>query len=431
MAPVRPGRVRRDMTVRRVMLGILGAFALVVAGGLAGVPAIAPAAADTTARPLPGTSARAAIVIDAGSGQELYGSNANERRPIASATKLMTALLTLEHVHRLSTIFTQNDYIPAAEDSQIGLLPGERMSVHDLMLALMLPSADDAAEDLAYNVGHGSVARFVGMMNARARELGLTHTHYSTPIGLDAPGNYSSASDLVKLARYVLHASPFVERVVALRSAVVHTGRHVRTVVNRNDLIGKVPWINGIKTGHTLDAGYVLIGSGTKHRMTLISAVLGTASEAARDASTLALLDYGFDNFRLRTPVRGGGVIAHPVVHGRGDLHATAIAAATFSHVFPRGTHLHLRVSAPDQVTGPLRRHAIVGSVAVVAGRKVVARVPLVLARAVPAPRPAAVGPDFITRPFTLVSVVVLITTLTALAAFARGRIKGKRAEPA
>src|SRR6202012_4638944 len=103
--------------------------------------------------------------------QLLYGVNANRRVAIASTTKLMTALIVLQHVHKLSTIFTQNDYESASVDSQIGLEPGERMSVHDLLLALMLPSADDAAEDLAYNVGHGSVARFVGMMNAEARAL--------------------------------------------------------------------------------------------------------------------------------------------------------------------------------------------------------------------------------------------------------------------
>jgi serine-type D-Ala-D-Ala carboxypeptidase (penicillin-binding protein 5/6) len=421
--------------VRPAMAGVLRALALgcVLAGGLAVAPAragaVAPARAGGVA--LPGISARAAILVEAGSGQELYGASANSRQPIASATKLMTALVTLERVHRLSTIFTQNDYIPDPVDSQIGLVPGERMSVHDLMLALLLPSADDAAEDLAYNVGHGSVASFVGMMNARARKLGLRHTHYSTPIGLDTPGNYSSASDLVKLSRYLLHESPFFKRVVALRGAVLHTGRHVRTVVNRNDLVGKVPWINGVKTGHTLEAGYVLVGSGTRDGMTLISAVLGTPSEAARDASTLALLHYGLDNFRLRAPVRKGRVLARLGVHGRGDLHVGAVAAATFSHVFTRLTRVHLRVRAPDEVTGPLRRHAVIGSVAVFAGRKVVATVPLVLARAVPAPKPATAGLDLITRPFTLVLVVVLITTLTILVVFGRGRVRGKRAEPA
>ena len=90
------------------------------------------------------------------------------------------------------------------------------MSVHDLLIAMMLPSADDAAEDLAYNVGHGSVARFLAMMNARAGQLGLTHTHYTTPIGLDTPGNYSSAGDLVTLARYLLQGEPFFKAVVAL-----------------------------------------------------------------------------------------------------------------------------------------------------------------------------------------------------------------------
>src|SRR5207302_6492231 len=122
---------------------------------------------------------------------------------IASTTKLMTALLTIEHAG-LEQVFTEPNYYPAAVDSQIGLRPGERMTVHDLMIALLLPSADDAAENLAYNVGHGSVARFVAMMNARARQLHLTRTHYSTPIGLDTPGNYSSAGDLVRLAAYVL-----------------------------------------------------------------------------------------------------------------------------------------------------------------------------------------------------------------------------------
>src|SRR6185312_10779744 len=186
---------------------------------------------------IPGAGARAATLIEAGSGEQLYGRSANSRQAIASATKLMTALVTLEHAHRLGDMFTQNGYRSAAEDSQIGLVPGERMSVHDLMIALMLPSADDAAEDLAFNVGHGSVARFVGMMNAKARELGLNHTHYSTPIGLDTPGNYSSASDLAKLARYVMQSSPFFRRAVALPSAVLHTGRHVRVVDNRNDLV--------------------------------------------------------------------------------------------------------------------------------------------------------------------------------------------------
>jgi D-alanyl-D-alanine carboxypeptidase (penicillin-binding protein 5/6) len=379
---------------------------------------------------MPGAGARAATVIEAHSGDELYGRNSNGREAIASATKLMTALVTLEHVHRLGVMFKQNGYRSAAEDSQIGLVPGERMSVHDLMIALMLPSADDAAEDLAFNVGHGSVGRFVGMMNARARQLGLVHTHYSTPIGLDTPGNYSSASDLVKLARYLLQTSPFFKRVVSLKSAVLHTGNHVRTVVNRNDLVAKVPWINGVKTGHTLQAGYVLVGSGTKNGMTLISAVIGTPDEAVRDASTLSLLNYGFANYGVRTPVRKGQVLARPSVKGRDKLHAAVIAGATFRRIFARTARLRLRVNVPQQLTGPLGRHARVGTVVVLSRGRVIKRVPLVVARAVPGPRSGLSGLGFVTRPFTLVSLRVLLAVAIGLAVFWRGRIRGK-AKPA
>jgi D-alanyl-D-alanine carboxypeptidase (penicillin-binding protein 5/6) len=409
--------------VRRARAGVLGALVLAFA--------VAHTATASASAQTPGAGARTAALIEAGSGEQLYGRGANSREAIASATKLMTALVTLEHVHRLGVMFAQNGYRSAAEDSQIGLVPGERMSVHDLLTALMLPSADDAAEDIAFNVGHGSVARFVGMMNARARQLGLVHTHYSTPIGLDTAGNYSSASDLVRLAGYLLRTSPFFKRVVALKSAVLHTGDRVRTVINRNDLVAKVPWINGVKTGHTLQAGYVLVGSGTRDGMTLISAVIGTPDEAVRDASTLSLLNYGFANYGLRTPVRKGEVLARPSVRGRDKLRAAVVAGATFQHVFARTARVRLRVNVPAQLTGPLERSARVGSVVVLSRGRVVERVPLVVARAVPGPSAGLGGLGFVTRPFTLVALVVLLAVAIGLTVFWRGRIRGRRAEPA
>ena len=379
-------------------------------------------------------SVRTAVLIEKSTGQRLYAVDADELVPIASTTKLMTALLTLEHVHHLGTIFTEPLYYPSAADSQIGLVPGERMSVHDLLLALMLPSADDAAEDLAYNVGHGSVARFVGMMNARARELGLTHTHYSTPIGLDTPGNYSSASDLVKLAAYDLTTSPFFARIVKLPSAVLHSGSHRRFVVNRNDLVGRVPWINGVKTGHTSGAGYVLVGSGTRGGMTLLSAVLGTSSESSRDSNTLALLDYGFANFKLVTPVHAGAVLARPTVKDRPGFHADVLAASTVTHVVAKNAKVRVRVDVPAQINGPLNFHAVLGTAVVFAGSHVIARVPLLLSRRLPAVSPITIAARFITRPFTLVLLAVALGVLFAVAGVWRRRLRVKRAagpEPA
>jgi serine-type D-Ala-D-Ala carboxypeptidase (penicillin-binding protein 5/6) len=374
--------------------------------------ALVPAAANAAAGP--DVSATAAILVAPSTGQTLYGLDADREVAIASTTKLMTALVTLEHT-RLSQVFADPDYDPAASDSQLGLVPGERMTVHDLLLAMLLPSADDAAEDLAYNVGHGSVARFIAMMNRRARELGLHHTHYSTPIGLDTPGNYSTPSDLVKLAEYDLRTQPFFRRAVALPNAVLHSGNEVRVVANRNDLVGRVPWINGVKTGHTADAGYVLVASARRDGMTLLSAVLGTSSEAARDANTLTLLDYGFANFRRETPIRAGAVLARPTIKDRPGKRAVVIAPRTFTRVLPRTTRARVRVYVPHQLAGPLAKDAVVGTVVVTDGRHQIAREPLLLAQALPAVSAFTLAGHFMTRPSTVVLLLVLASVAIAV----------------
>jgi serine-type D-Ala-D-Ala carboxypeptidase (penicillin-binding protein 5/6) len=368
-----------------------------------GLQGVSPAVAETRSPPHPPPlSVSAAALYAPATHQLLYGVNASKRVAIASTTKLMTALIVLEHVHTLSTMFAQNDYRSAAVDSQIGLQPGERMSVHDLLLALMLPSADDAAEDLAFNIGHGSIARFVGMMNAEARKLGLRHTHYTTPIGLDTPGNYSTAADLVKLADYDMTHSAYFARIVALPRATLRSGDHVRTVINRNDLIGRYPWIDGVKTGHTLDAGYVLVASGHRGGMALISAVLGTDSETSRDDNTLALLDYGGANFRLWTPVRKGQVMAQSTVKDQPSLRPTVTAAAGFERILPRSAPVRVHVSVPRQLVGPLPAESVVGTATVTDGRRVLARIPLVLTHRVPALSGLTRAARFVTRPVTL-----------------------------
>ncbi|MBV9818252.1 MAG: D-alanyl-D-alanine carboxypeptidase [Solirubrobacterales bacterium] len=369
----------------------------------------------------PRLSVSAAILYAPDTGQTLDAVAAGRRLAIASTTKLMTALVVLQHIRRLSTVFTSPDYRAAAADSQIGLAPGERMSVHDLLIALMLPSADDAAEDLAYNVGHHSVARFVGMMNAQARRLHLRDTHYSTPIGVDTPGNHSSARDLAHLAQYDLTHSPFLARVVALTTADLTTGP-VRHVVNRNDLVARYRWIDGVKTGHTAAAGYVLVAAGHRDGMRLISAVLGTDSEAARDADTLALLNYGFGAFAPVTPVRRGQLMARPAIADSSGKRAVVRAARGFHRIVARSASVQVRVEVPRQLRGPLPGQAVVGAAVVLVGGRVLARVPLVLARALPAVSGLTVAVRLITRPVSIVVIGVLTAALLALAGLARRR---------
>jgi len=384
----------------------------------------------------PRLNARAAVLVAPQTGQTLYADNAYRELPIASTTKLMTALVVLQHVRHLSTVFADPNYYPAAADSQIGLVPGERMTVHDLLLALMLPSADDAAEDLAYNIGRdrghvslaSAVGHFVAMMNAEAQAVGLRQTHYSTPIGLDTRGNYSTAADLVRLAAYDLTHSRFFARIVALPRAVLYSGNQVRYVLNRNTLVGRYPWVNGVKTGHTAAAGYVLVASGERNGMSLIAAVLGTSSVASRDANALAALDYGFAGFRQIAPVRARQVLARPTVQYRSGEHAALVAAAGFERVIPRGSAVRVRVSAPGQLTGPLPRNAVLGSATLLVGGRPVARVPLVLAKALPVVSPLSIAAGFIFRPLSLLVIILLAGGGLALALHLRQRrrVRGK-----
>ena len=164
--------------------------------------AVAILPAPTAAAERPDLSARAAIVVDARDGHVLYRRDPTQERPIASATKLMTALVALEELP-LGREVRAVPYSPAPAESRIDLRAGERMSVADLLRALLLESANDAAETLAVRAA-GSVDRFVGRMNERARELGLRHTNFANPVGLDSPGAHSTALDLSRVARRVL-----------------------------------------------------------------------------------------------------------------------------------------------------------------------------------------------------------------------------------
>ncbi|HEY7633688.1 MAG TPA: D-alanyl-D-alanine carboxypeptidase family protein [Thermoleophilaceae bacterium] len=343
-----------------------------------------PAGAATS----PELDSTAAIVIDAKTGAVLFSQHGTSRRAIASTTKLMTANLTLEKA-RPSEVFTAPAYHAGPAESVIGLRKGEEMTVHDLLRALLLPSANDAAWDLAYNVGDGSVRRFVRMMNRQAKQLGLTHTHYANPIGLDDPGNYSTAGDLAKLASIDMR-NPKFARIVDLTHATLKTGSHERTVINRNDLVGRYHYVDGVKTGHTIDAGYVLVGAAHRQGASVISVVLGEPSIARRDADSIALLRYGLAQYHRVGVLKGGKTIASVPIHQHGGQ-ADLAAARPVSLTVRRGTPVRTRIEQPEELKGPLPAGRAVGRVQVLVNGNVVRTVPLVTVDKVP-------GPEFMRR---------------------------------
>ena len=367
---------------------------------------LAAVAAPATAAPsVPEISAGSAIVVNAANGDVLYARSPDRRRAIASTTKLMTALLTLESVS-LNDRFAAVRYRAAPAEVTIGLRPGERMTVRDLMRALLLPSANDAAATLAEGVA-GSRSRFVRMMNRRARQLGLDHTHYSNPVGLDVGRNYSSAADLVTLARQ-LRRNAFFRRTTNMPEARLRSGDHPRPVVNRDDLVAKYRFVNGIKTGHTNKAGYVLVGSGTKHGVAVISAVLGEPIEAARDADTLALLDYGLAQLKRVTAVHRGERLGTAKVRYRESDTIPLVSGESVREVVRRGQRPRVSVDAPAVLRGPKPAGARVGTAIVRVDGRTVARVPVRTGAKVP-----AVG--FVERVFGGVGTLIAIVILTVL----------------
>jgi serine-type D-Ala-D-Ala carboxypeptidase (penicillin-binding protein 5/6) len=292
------------------------------------------------------------------------------------------------------------------------------MRVRDLLYGLLLPSASDAAETLAVGVA-GSTQAFVDRMNEAARQLGLTDTSYANPIGLDDPDNYSSAHDLVTLASILLRNKLFA-RIVDTPAATLSSGDHPRTVTSRDTLLNSVPWINGVKTGHTLGAGYVLVGSGTQDSTTLISAVLGTPSESARDADTLRLLQYGFSLYHSVEPVSQGEQLADPKLDYRSD-HLSLIAQRALPINLRQGQHVTTRVTAPDEISGGVKQGQVLGHVTVRVDGKPAAGSPLVAAHAVSAATTLDKVVSVAKNPFVLLGLGAIVI-LVGLLLTRRGR---------
>jgi D-alanyl-D-alanine carboxypeptidase (penicillin-binding protein 5/6) len=379
---------------------IFGGAVALACLALAGSAAGAAATSRTKAVPPPALQAREAILVETDLGTTVFARRAQAEVAIASTTKMMTAYVTLQH-EQLDHVFVEQPYTPAPGESLAGLTPGARYSVADLLRAMLLPSGGDAAHTLAVDVGGGSLPRFLKLMNATAKQLMLGDTHYTTPVGLDTPGNYSTATDLEKLAQDLLRY-PFVAKIVSEPRAQLHSGL---VVINRNDLVGEYPFVVGVKTGHTADAGYCLVGAASWHGVHLVSVVLGDGSIAARDADTLALLRYGLRLYHDVPVAVDGRSYATVAVNGNSGEHVSLVASRGAKLVASRASKVSVALSGvPSTLQGPLAQGSTVGSLDASEGGKVVLSVPLVTAAAI-----VAVGSTSSAPSYGLTIVVLLV----------------------
>ena len=334
-------------------------------------------AVAATAAP-PAVRGEAYVVQNATTGEVLAADDERERLPIASITKLMTALVVLDRAG-LDELVTVSGRAAAVGESTIHLRPGEQIAVRDLLTAALVQSANDAADALAEHVS-GSIPRFVELMNARARELGLLDTHFVNPNGLDAPGHVSSARDVTRLARIAMR-KPFIRETVDDVQATV-AGRTLNTW---NDLLTSHPRVFGVKTGHTNGAGWSQVASARGGGVTIYATLLGAETRDERNEDLAALLTWGLSLYRTAWAIDGERVYATART-GYGERPVRLVASQPALRVVRVDRGLVERVVSPVEVALPVRAGQRLGEVQVLDRGTVIATSPLVAAEGVPLP---------------------------------------------
>jgi D-alanyl-D-alanine carboxypeptidase len=341
---------------------------------VAAVAALVLAAPASAAAP-PDVDASAYVVENGATGEVLVGHRANARLPIASITKLMTVLVTLDHA-KPDDVVIASPFAASIGESTINLRAGERIPVRDLIEAALVQSANDAAWALAVHVGKGDVSRFVAMMNAKARAIGLRETRFVRPDGLDVEGHVSSARDVTLLARVAMR-NRLVRAIVDDRTATIAGGRRLHTW---NDLLSALPGTIGVKTGHTAAAGWSQVAAVNAPGFVLYATILGSPTRAARNADLVELLRWGLSLYRTIEVVSPKRVYARAEVgYGRAPL--ALLAAERVVRPVRVDRAYREVVVAPTSVRLPVAKGQRVGTVRVYDGVRLVASVPLVASR--------------------------------------------------
>jgi len=328
----------------------------------------------------PAVEAASALLVDAETGAVLFARNARQRRAIASTTKIMTAILVLEH-GRLDEMATVSEHASQAGQSSVWLQPGERLSLRDLLKGILIRSGNDAAVAAAEYVA-GSEQTFVARMNARARELGARDSHFVNPHGLHDPDHYSTAADLALLARHAMRDETF-RSIVRSKTDVIANSREPwdRLLTNRNRLLWQMPEADGIKTGFVNESGRCLVCSATREDWRLIGVLLDSPDmfEEAR-----ALLEHGFAHFR-RIRFAGEGQRVGRVAVRRGSARwVPIVAAGHVSVVVPRASAAEYRSETVlDPPRAPIEQGQELGRMDLLRDGEVIESAPLLAGAAV------------------------------------------------
>lgn len=292
----------------------------------------------------PPLSARCAVLLDAATGRVLYEHHAEQRALVASTTKIMTGLLVAETCTLDAPVEIPPEAV-AVEGSSMSLEAGAVLRVETLLYGLLLHSGNDAATALAIYCA-GSVENFAVLMNQRARDLGLEHTHFVNPHGLDAEDHYSTALDLAKLAAAAME-NPIFRQVVSTKNATLEG----RCFTNHNKLLWQYDGADGVKTGYTKAAGRILVSSAVRDGRRLIAVTIDDPNDWA---DHVALLDYGFSRFSMRTVAEAGAVLGVVPVIGGAEEQAQVVLAADAALPVAEDERVSVSMDLPVFVYAPV-----------------------------------------------------------------------------
>ncbi|MGI5884253.1 MAG: D-alanyl-D-alanine carboxypeptidase family protein [Candidatus Spyradocola sp.] len=331
------------------------------------------------------------LLLDARSGTVILEKNADEQRPAASLTKLMTILLTLEALDEgrisLSDEVTVSETAAGMGGSQAFLDAGGVYPVEDLLKSLIVASANDSAVALAELLS-GSEEAFAARMNERAVELGLTGTHYVNASGLPVEGQHTTARDIATLSLAVLTHPQYFAYSTIWMDEIVHKNDRVTDLVNTNRLIRFYEGADGVKTGSTNEAGYCISATAKRGEERFLAVVLGSSTSAKRFALAQELLTYAFDHYETASLLSQGDIVVEGVAVENAAAHTADLAAKEDLSVLARkgeSASLTVEWSAPSVLRAPLSAGEIVGEAVAMREGEAVARIPLVLVQDLPA----------------------------------------------
>ncbi|MBQ4109732.1 MAG: D-alanyl-D-alanine carboxypeptidase [Clostridia bacterium] len=331
-------------------------------------------------------TAECAILMDAHSGRVIYEKNSVQKHAIASITKIMTALVVFDEIYKgnltLDTIVTANGYEPEEGEVHIYLAKGEQISVHDLLKAMFLPSANDACVALAEHIA-GSKKGFVEMMNNKAIDLKLENTNFSNTNGLKSDNHYSTAHDVAVMARALLNYKE-VYNYCSLWNDSIRGGTF--QVTNTNLLLTRYDGMTGLKTGYTEEAGYCLAGTAERNGVSLISVVLGAPTSDARFADTKAILNYGFDNYEMKTIARQGEPICDIKLKRAVEKKYTVTLSQDYTALMRKdfAGEIEKNATYEEKIKAPIEQGMNVGSVTFSADGMPLMTVPLTVQQSFP-----------------------------------------------